>query len=235
VVQEDWQQSFTFLRLQPALIWGSKDRPETFNGTVSVVANNHPTDAPVITSALNDVDARSPQSQSQPDPLAGEDDDYLGTLLDMFEMAEPEARDAQSGSTLDVSTSPSDNLGQEFLNWVKEGLQSHKMIINDSQAKVHTVDGTFFLVTPGIFQRFCHEFPGISQGSGKEIAEWRWVQKQFEKLKVHKKRGNGLNIWECQVQGPRKNATLKGYLIEEPKLILEWIPTDNPFLKIENN
>ncbi|KAB0563819.1 relaxase, partial [Helicobacter pullorum NCTC 12824] len=32
VVQGDWQQSFTFLRLQPALIWGSEDRPEAFTG-----------------------------------------------------------------------------------------------------------------------------------------------------------------------------------------------------------
>jgi hypothetical protein len=94
------------------------------------------------------------------------------------------------------------------------------------------VCGSVILVTPGLFQRYAQEFPGISQEADQEIEEWRWVQKQFEKLKVHKKRGNGLNIWACQVQGPRKKATLKGYLIEEPKLLFEWIPPDNPFLKI---
>lgn len=58
------------------------------------------------------------------------------------------------------------------------------------------------------------------------------MQKQFEKLKVHRKRDNGLNIWACQVQGPRKRTTLKGYLIEDPKQFFELIPPDNPFLKI---
>jgi hypothetical protein len=59
------------------------------------------------------------------------------------------------------------------------------------------------------------------------------VQKQFEKLRVHRKRENGLNIWTCQIEGPRKRATLKGYLLEESKLLFESIPSDNPFLKIE--
>ncbi|MNT63770.1 hypothetical protein D3C72_2016140 [compost metagenome] len=89
-----------------------------------------------------------------------------------------------------------------------------------------------FLVTPGLFQRYVREFPGIAKGIDQEIEEWRWVQKQFEKLKVHRKRGNGLNIWACQVQGARKRTTLKGYLIEDPKIFFELIPPDNPFLKI---
>jgi hypothetical protein len=46
VAQGSWQQSFTFLRLQPALIWGSEDRPEAFSGTVSVAVDNQPTTAP---------------------------------------------------------------------------------------------------------------------------------------------------------------------------------------------
>ena len=61
------------------------------------------------------------------------------------------------------------------------------------------------------------------------------MQKQFEKLKVHGKRDNGLNIWACQVKGPRKNTTLKGYLIEDPKLFFELMSLDNPFLKIEKD
>jgi hypothetical protein len=164
--------------------------------------------------------------------MAMEDADYLGTLLDMFEMGEPEPSETPSENVLEVSSPPSDDPGQVFLNWVKEGIQNHKLIINDSKAKIHTVCGSVILVTPGLFQRYAQEFPGISQEADQEIEEWRWVQKQFEKLKVHKKRGNGLNIWACQVQGPRKKATLKGYLIEEPKLLFEWIPPDNPFLKI---
>ncbi|SET65778.1 integrating conjugative element relaxase, PFL_4751 family [Pseudomonas sp. NFR09] len=232
VTQGDWQQSFTFLRLQPALIWGSEDRPETFSGTVSIAANDTPAETPAKAPGPKAVSTRSTQSTSQLDPLALEDADYLGTLLDMFELEKPEASDAPSKNALETSTLPSDNPGYVFLNWVKEGLLSHKLVINDSKAKIHTVSGSIFLVTPGLFQRYVQEFPGVSQGSDQEIEEWRWVQKQFEKLKVHRKRDNGLNIWTCQVQGPRKKTTLKGYLLAEPKSLLESVPSDNPFLKM---
>ncbi|SHM65286.1 integrating conjugative element relaxase, PFL_4751 family [Pseudomonas asturiensis] len=233
VAQGNWQQTFTFLRIQPALIWGSEDRPEAFSGTVSSAADDHSTDAPASPLSPKPVSTRSTQSSSQPDPLAMEDTDYLGTLLDMFELADLETDDAPSENPIEISTPPSDNPGQAFLNWVKEGIQSHKLVINDSKAKIHTVSGSAFLVTPGLFQRYAQEFPGISQGADQEIEEWRWVQKQFEKLKVHRKRENGLNIWTCQIEGPRKRATLKGYLLEESKLLFESIPSDNPFLKLE--
>ncbi|SOS33187.1 integrating conjugative element relaxase [Pseudomonas syringae group genomosp. 3] len=234
VAQRDWQQTFTFLRLQPALIWGNEDRPEAFSGTVSVAVDDLPTDAPV-SPPPKAVSTRSTQSQSQPDPMTMEDADYLGSLLDMFEVEKPEACDAPpSAIALKISNHPVNNPGQVFLNWVREGIQSHKLIINDSKAKIHTVGGSVFLVTPGLFQRYAQEFPGISQGACQEIEEWRWVQKQFESLKTHTKRPDGLNIWVCQVEGPRKKAKLKGYLLEKPTLFFDKGPIpDNPFLKID--
>lgn len=92
-----------------------------------------------------------------------------------------------------------------------------------------------FLVTPGLFQRYIQEIPAISQGADSAGEEWRWVQKQFEKLKTHRKRDDGLNIWICQVEGPRKQGTLKGYLLKNPAILFEAgpVPADNPFLKIE--
>lgn len=233
VTQGNWKQSFTFLRLQPGLIWGNEDRPEAFSGTLSVAADDHSTDAPASPPVAKTASTGSRQSSLLPDPIAMEDADYLGTLLDMFDSAEPEVREEPSESALGISNPTSDNPGQAFLNWVKEGILSHKLIINDSKAKVHTVSGLVFLVTPGLFQRYAQEFPGVSQGANQKIEEWRWVQKQFEKLNVHRKRENGLNIWTCQIEGPRKRATLKGYLLEESKLLFESIPSDNPFLKIE--
>ncbi|QFG29341.1 relaxase [Pseudomonas umsongensis] len=232
VMQGNWQQSFTFLRLQPALIWGSEDRPEVFSGTVSVAIDDNSSNAPISPTPSEAISPGSTQSPSPSEPLTMEDDDYLGTLLDMFEPVEPESNQASSESFPESSSIPADTPGQVFLNWVKAGIQSHKLIINDSKAKVHTVDGTVFLVTPGIFQRYVQEFPGVALGADHEGAEWRWVQKQFEKLKVHRKREDGLNIWACQVRGPRKKTILKGYLITEPKLFFELVPPDNPFLKI---
>ncbi|MBK5517945.1 MobH family relaxase [Pseudomonas sp. TH10] len=233
VAQGNWQQSFTFLRLQPALIWGNEDRPEPFSGTVSVAADDHPTETTASPAASETVNTGSRQSPSQPDPMAMEDADYLDTLLDMFELKESEVSNASSAGTLEISNPSSDNPGQAFLNWVKEGILSHKLIINDSKAKIHTVCGSVFLVTPGLFQRYAQEFPGISQGTDQEIEEWRWVQKHFEKLKVHKKRENGLNIWTCQIQGPRKRAKLKGYLLGKTELLFGTVPPDNPFLMLD--
>ncbi|MNQ66507.1 hypothetical protein D3C85_809990 [compost metagenome] len=148
-------------------------------------------------------------------------------------MADPEAHAAPSENTLEMSYRTSDNPGQIFLNWVREGIQSHKLIINDSKAKVHTVSGCVFLVTPGIFQRYVLEFPGITQGADQDIEEWHWVQKQFEKLKFHRKRDDGLNIWTCQVEGPRRKAKLRGYLLEDCKLLFESPPPENPHLMLE--
>ena len=237
VAQGNWQQSFTFLRLQPALIWGNEDRPEAFSGTVSIAAHDHSTDAPASPAMPETDGTKSHQKPLLEDPMAMEDADYLGTLLDMFELEKLEASDALSESAIETSMLQLDNPGEAFLNWVKEGILSHKLIINDTKAKIHTVDGSVFLVTPGLFQRYTQEFPGTSKGACQEIEEWRWVQKQFEKLKVHRKRNNGLNIWVCQVEGPRKKGKLQGYLLENPKLLFEAtpVPLDNIFLKIENS
>ena len=166
--------------------------------------------------------------------MTKEDDDYLGTLLDIFDLEESEVSDGSSPNTLEIPSPSSEDLGKAFLNWVREGILSHKLIINDSKAKIHTVSGSVFLVTPGLFQRYAQEFPGLSQGTDQQLEEWRWVQKQFEKLKIHRKHGNGLNIWACKVQGSRKKTTLKGYLISEPTSILESIPPDNPFLALDD-
>lgn len=227
VAQRDWQQTFTFLRLQPALIWGNEDRPEAFNGTVSIA-----TDAPVSPPAPKAGGTGSHQNPSVEDALAMEDADYLGTLLDMFEITEPDTSRSPLESAPEISDPALDDPGQVFLNWVKEGIQSHKLIINDSKAKIHTVSGSVFLVTPGLFQRYAQEFPGISRIADQQIEEWRWVQRQFEKMKVHRKRDDGLNIWICQVEGSRKKANLKGYLLEKPELLFDTVPDDNPFLKV---
>ncbi|WP_460953479.1 MobH family relaxase [Pseudomonas marginalis] len=234
VTQGNWQQSFTFLRLQPTLIWANEDRPEAFSGTVNVAADGHSNDVSASPPAPKTVSTGSRHSSSPTDPMTKEDDDYLGTLLDIFDLEESEVSDGSSPNTLEIPSPSSEDLGKAFLNWVREGILSHKLIINDSKAKIHTVSGSVFLVTPGLFQRYAQEFPGLSQETDQQLEEWRWVQKQFEKLKIHRKHGNGLNIWACKVQGPRKKTTLKGYLISEPTSILESIPPDNPFLALDD-
>jgi len=140
----------------------------------------------------------------------------------------------------DVLTMPKINaeligdLGQGFVEWLRTGISTRRIIINDAKALVHTVDGTAYLVSPGIFKRYTLEFPEVEQKSKKaNTSSWQLVQRSFEKLKAHRKTSNSLNIWSCKVKGPRKTRSLRGYLLRDPHLIFTEVPFDNASLILE--
>jgi integrating conjugative element relaxase, PFL_4751 family len=119
-------------------------------------------------------------------------------------------------------------LAERFMVWLKDAILHNKLQINDANAPLHIVDGHLFLVTPKIFQRFITESTGDQGGD-----TWRKLQKGFEKLKVHKKRGDDLNIWYCKVEGPRKKGKpINGYLLDANQYFAS-VPMDNPFLKLD--
>ena len=124
--------------------------------------------------------------------------------------------------------------GEHFIAWLRTGVVSKRIIINDTSALVHTVDGTVFLVTPGIFRRYAQEnLQTAVLAKEKELADWEWCQKQFARMELHRKQNNGLNIWTCDVVGPRKSKWLHGYLLKDPGLIFgEGTPPNNPYLKV---
>jgi hypothetical protein len=96
---------------------------------------------------------------------------------------------------------------------------------------VHTVADTAFLVSPGLFQRYVQEHPGVAvRAKREEMADWQWIQKRFEKLGIHRKQDNGLNIWTCEVTGPRKSRRVHGYLLERTECLFDEAPANNPFL-----
>jgi hypothetical protein len=115
--------------------------------------------------------------------------------------------------------------------WLRQRTHSRKLIINDSQALVHTVANTAFLVSPGVFQRYAQEHPQTAALAKQDQgADWQWVQKRFEKLQLHRKQDNGLNIWTCEVRGPRKSRRLHGYLLTTPRHLFDVSPPNNPYL-----
>ncbi|RML80273.1 hypothetical protein ALQ89_02819 [Pseudomonas amygdali pv. tabaci] len=123
--------------------------------------------------------------------------------------------------------------GSNFLTWLKGGVISHRIIINDAKARVHTVDGTAFLVSPDIFKRYALEHPDIErEAKERDLEAWQVVQRSFEKLKKHRKTGAGLNIWTCLVKGPRKSKQLRGYLLIEPTDVFSEVPYDNPVISL---
>lgn len=127
-------------------------------------------------------------------------------------------------------------LGEAFVRWLRQGVLTDRIIINDSKAKVHSVAGTALLVTPGIFQRYAQEHPCIARIAKEQgTTDWRWTQRCFEKLGLHKKCSSGLNIWTCEVRGPRKTRDIRGYLLKDPLQIFTEKPYDNPYLALKGS
>ena len=119
--------------------------------------------------------------------------------------------------------------------WLRQGIFSRRLIINDAKALVHTVSDTAYLVSPGVFQRYAQEHPQVGTLAKLENQQdWQWVQKRFERLQLHRKQPNGLNIWTCEVIGPRKSRKLHGYLLLEPQSAFSATPPNNPYVALFN-
>jgi integrating conjugative element relaxase (TIGR03760 family) len=229
VTDGDWQHRFTFLRLQPTLIWADELRPEYFSGTVEPIMDDFLPPNEASESATDRPQVVLKEKQHDPE-LLNQDFDYLDNLLDMLQVPGELKIGSSTGSRQSAAAPPQDAAGVAFLEWLRDGIRTHSLVVNDSKAKVHTVEGTFFLVTPGIFQSYVAEHPDLAEAAPKSDS-WRLLQRQFEKLDVHLKKPNGKNIWICKVTGPRKTSSLNGYLVRATAVAASR-PTDNPFLTL---
>ncbi|WP_043367461.1 MobH family relaxase, partial [Cupriavidus sp. WS] len=269
-----WSNTFTFLRLAPALIWEPTERPAAFSGIVrveidgAVSASEKPRDEPITNKSVTVPAAAmaSPASKATEQmipvdvPAAADSVETLFGILDDVISAPSSAVTRNDHADVSMSESlheidrpPIDPVptiiarpnvsvatpaavpgsGIHFMDWLKRGVQAHKLIINDAKAQVHTVAGTAYLVSPGIFQRYVQEHPQvISLAKQRREADWQWVQKQFEQLRLHRKHPDGLNIWTCDVIGQRKTRKLHGYLMLDASTVFDTVPPDNPYLSV---
>lgn len=218
-----WSNSFTFLRLSPALIWEPDERPEPFVGTLVM-------DEP---KALPDQDSTPASDGPPPQPpdaeIVPEPADAVGDLLAMLEIDEAGPQPTSAvGSPIDATPS-----GEHFIAWLRQSIQSRRLIINDARALVHTVADTAYLVTPGVFQRYAQEHPQSAYLAKREgLPDWEWAQRRFEKLRLHRKQPDGLNIWHCAVSGSRRTRTLHGYLLADAGVLFDELPPNNPYLRL---
>ncbi|ATN36783.1 relaxase (plasmid) [Rhizobium sp. ACO-34A] len=255
---QGWSHTFTLLRLSPALIWENGERPAAFSGSVEVVQEGEETmeQAPATTSgsqlSTNAAVQTAPENLT-PIQHPPSKDDAVSALLDMFDSPEtetpilppvdfgnptqPTAAEPPVKKALPVQPEPSRDFsqaepsGEHFMAWLRQRIESRKLIINDAKALVHTVDDTAYLVSPGLFQRYAQEHLKVGQlARADKVADWQWVQKRFEKLSLHRKQPSGLNIWVCEVTGPRKSRRLHGYLLNDPHRIFDEVPPNNPYL-----
>ena len=248
-----WSQTFTFLRLAPSLIWEGNERPAPFAGTVAVVLEDGEPTIPVPSPAAAD----SAVSEPLPVQSAGDGVEALLNLLGTSDFApadpsstteplpptvlEPLPDSGESMVPVD-STAPAPTTapgleetpsGEHFVVWLRRRIEERRLIINDAKALVHSVADTVYLVSPGVFQRYAQEHPETAVlAKQDQLADWQWVQKRFEKLQLHRKQENGLNIWTCAVTGPRKSRRLHGYLLEDPHLLFIDSPPNNPYLSL---
>ncbi|KRW68054.1 relaxase [Pseudomonas sp. TTU2014-105ASC] len=252
-----WSHSFTFLRLSPALIWEAGERPAPFAGTVTVediapaedvrgtMHEATSTLAPAFSANAAQPTLETP-SPAMADPVAdllsmfAADAALTSELQASAAHAAAKASPPQTSSTSGQVTEPPPDTasdggpsGTQFMAWLRTGISVRRLIINDAKALVHIVDGTVYLVSPGVFQRYAQEHPHVGALARQEnIGDWQWVQKRFEKLQLHRKQANGLNIWTCEITGPRKTRRLHGYLVIEPHCLFDDVPPNNPYLHL---
>ncbi|WP_027015309.1 MobH family relaxase [Comamonas composti] len=265
-----WSHSFTLLRLAPALIWKTGERPAPFAGTVAIdtASADKDTDASASSPAIiarPTVEGQEPApweggggTDTIPSPVGQAVTDVMEDLLAMVERGDSEREKQNAEAALGeapatrsevlaptlaaaLSSSPmrqpvlstEQPSGEHFMAWLKQGIASRRLIINDAKALVHTVIDTAYLVSPGVFQRYAQEHPEVRTLAKQENQQdWQWVQKRFERLQLHCKQPNGLNIWTCEVSGPRKSRQLHGYLLEHAHLLFAQIPPNNPYLRV---
>lgn len=254
-----WSHTFTLLRLAPALIWESAERPPPFAGKVEVLQTlDEPIEsapmsvATTVPASGNEPSATSVQPASALHSTSSLDSvDALIDLLDTPEITSatvptvgitsdssaqnnplaPNSATVAVALDSDASAGPS---GEHFVDWLRQHVKTRKLVINDAKALVHTVSDTVYLVSPGVFQRYAQEHPRTAFLAKQDaVADWQWVQKRFEKLLLHRKQDNGLNIWTCEVTGPRKSRRLHGYLLQDPRHLFDEVPPNNPYLSLQ--
>lgn len=230
------------------MIWDAVDRPAPFAGRVQV--EEEQAEPPPLAPAVADgprVEGTEAASASTAPIASTATDTGVAALLDLLgdtaPPTAPEIAEAEPApSTVpppQMSLAPSQDRaapsGAHFMAWLRQSIQTRKLIINDAKALVHTVAGTTYLVSPGVFQRYAQEYLQVAALAKQEKLEgWQWVQKRFEKLGQHRKQPSGLNIWTCEVTGPRKSRRLHGYLLASPEALFRETPPDNPYLRLLN-
>jgi len=181
-----WTHLFTLLRLAPALIWESGERPAPFAGTVTTdaalageaaeaaatlsadgaaSASENQNAPPAEGSGI--VSASPPKAQASPDVMAdmlamvGMGDssttEDVETAPDEVPAALPDATQpplaAAAPSSPAFTSSTTQPSGEHFMAWLKHGIATRRLIINDAKALVHTVSDTAYLVSPGVVPR----------------------------------------------------------------------------------
>ncbi|MBL1697587.1 hypothetical protein ELD55_30740, partial [Klebsiella pneumoniae] len=99
--------------------------------------------------------------------------------------------------------------GELFIDWLRQSIQQKKTIANEPDGHVYVIAGAVFLKTPSIFHRFMAEQREALRPL--KIDNWRDVQRQFEKINLHRRQRGGANVYQCRNRESQK--VYHGYLV----------------------
>lgn len=191
---------------------------------IPIVEDNSQDDMDMVLSLFGDDMALPESTESEPVITTQETETVIEsykTETEVKSKVKPKnvATVTQAKSSLNETEINFDEETQGFIQWVKSGVLSGKLKMNQNNAKLHFVEKHLFMVTPSIFQIYCAEVIGNT-----EKATWERLQKQFQNLGIHKRQhtddGDSRNIWTCKIAGPNRSSTLNGYLVENVELLV---------------
>lgn len=210
----------------------ASSRPDQSGGSHAIPPSTQRNPADPLESMLAMFETTPEPEQSVEAPPEGADD--AAVPLDPPASAPGPSAPTAAPAPHDFASFTGRPSGEHFMAWLKQAVQTRKLIINDAKALVHTVSDTVYLISPGVFQRYAQDHPTIGPlAKDAALQDWQWVQKRFEKLGLHRKQPSGLNIRTCEVMGPRKTRQVHGYLLEDPSHIFDAVPPNNPYLSLK--
>lgn len=116
-----------------------------------------------------------------------------------------------------VDVSPEDpaetSLAEDFIEWLKQGLNDGSVNINTTDSKVHILEDGIFLETPGIFQEFSKYSP--------IHPNWELVLKQLARLGYIRQRGVNIEFEKYYylpdeiIKNPAKRSEHLVYVVGE--------------------
>ncbi|WP_428832737.1 conjugal transfer nickase/helicase domain-containing protein [Pseudomonas aeruginosa] len=88
--------------------------------------------------------------------------------------------------------------------WLKQGIASRRLIINGREsARAYRGAAPPTWSAPAYSSAMRRSIRKSARLAKQESQQdWQWIQKRFERLQLHRKQPNGLNIWTCEVTGP---------------------------------
>ena len=241
-----WRADLSMLKVHKSLVWSDEEEPEVFSGSVEVLGADQGGDRgeqdskEIARSAPNVRHSTAEDTGEVKDSIGDEkpQEDLEASIIDIAmggaekasesQAVQQENRTEESPESLpDHVSDKQQEPGGAFLAWLRDGLKTHKILMNDSKALVHAVDGMLLVVSPKVFKRYCQEVQG-------EERSWKQVQDSFQKLKLHKKNKDGGSFHKVKVVGPnKKSSMLSGYLVGKDDLIQRGGEVlDNPFIEL---